>query len=98
MKSRWAIAVIAVLCLLAADPALARAKHKVRAACASQPAPSVMTGLARYLLLPTDQAPQPNGCAPPVYAYGEYVGQDPDPNIRFQLRRDPATGYSANQN
>ena len=39
-------------------------------------------------------APQPNGCAPPVYAYGRYIGQDPDPFIRLQLKRDPATGYS----
>ncbi len=29
-------------------------------------------------------APQPNGCTPPVYEYGKYVGQDPDPNIRAQ--------------
>jgi len=40
-------------------------------------------------------APRPNGCAPPAYAYGRYVGQDPDPFIRQQLRRDPATGYAS---
>jgi hypothetical protein len=34
----------------------------------------------------------PNGCAPPVYQYGRYVGQDPDPFIRLQLLRDPRTG------
>ncbi|HEY6023678.1 MAG TPA: hypothetical protein VIV34_05805 [Pseudolabrys sp.] len=98
MKYRWMIPAIAVLGLIASDPALARAKHKISAACADQPAPSVVHGLARYLFLPTDRAPQPNGCAPPVYAYGKYVGQDPDPNIQFQLLRDPATGYSAHQN
>ena len=98
MKYRCSVAAIAVLGLLAADPALARAKHMGKAACADQPVPSVTNGLARYLLVPADQAPQPNGCAPPVYAYGKYVGQDPDPNIRFQLLRDPATGYSAHQN
>jgi hypothetical protein len=32
-------------------------------------------------------------CAPPVYQYGRYIGQDPDPFIRFQLNRDPGTGY-----
>lgn|GEM_PF-829924 len=36
--------------------------------------------------------PGPNGCAPPVYQYGRYVGQDPDPFIRLQLMRDPKTG------
>ena len=41
-------------------------------------------------------APQPNGCAPPVYSGGQYVGQDPDPYIRSQLLRDPATGYTNN--
>jgi hypothetical protein len=49
-------------------------------------------------IAPGNTGPQPNGCAPPVYAYGKYVGQDPDPNIRLQLLRDPATGYSAHQN
>jgi hypothetical protein len=45
----------------------------------------------------TNPPPGPNGCAPAVYQHGRYVGQDPDPNIRFQLRRDPATGYGAGQ-
>ena len=97
MTYKRSIAAIAVLGLLAADPALARS-GKAKRACADQPVPSAMDGLAHYLLVPTNRAPQPNGCAPPVYAYGKYVGQDPDPNIRFQLMRDPATGYSAHQN
>jgi hypothetical protein len=33
--------------------------------------------------------PQANGCAPAVYLGGQFIGQDPDPNIRLQLRRDP---------
>ncbi len=45
-------------------------------------------------LLPGSPTPQPNGCAPPVYHYGEFIGQDPDRNIRLQLKRDPATGYA----
>ena len=36
-------------------------------------------------LLPGHPAPEPNGCAPPVYSYGKYIGQDPDLNIRFQM-------------
>jgi hypothetical protein len=31
----------------------------------------------------------PSASADPVYAYGHYVGTDPDANIRLQLRRDP---------
>ena len=75
MNYRWLAAAFAVLSVVAADPALARAKHKAKAACTDQPVPSVMDGLGRYLLIPTDRAPKPNGCAPPVYAYDKYVGQ-----------------------
>ena len=38
--------------------------------------------------------PQPNGCAPPVHDAGRYLGQDLDPNIRHQLRRDPEEYYT----
>jgi hypothetical protein len=86
-------AVAAVLGVMATDPAAARAKHarhhKVVHRCASQPQHEVT--LFGIFFNP---APQPNGCAPPVYAYGRYVGQDPDPYIRLQLKRDPITGYS----
>ena len=38
-----------------------------------------------------------NGCAPPVYEGGRFIGQDPDPNIRLQLRRDWVNeGYELN--
>lgn len=75
--------------VLAADPALARTKHKAPVHCIERPQTFSWSGI---LLNPR---PQPNGCAPPVYAPGNnYVGQDPDPNIRFQLLRDPQTGYS----
>jgi hypothetical protein len=36
--------------------------------------------------------PEWNGCSPPVYEYGYFIGQDPDPFIRQQLRRDPSSG------
>jgi hypothetical protein len=93
MKFKWivvaAAALIAALGVIAADPALARVKHKAYRHCAPQPREYSWGG---ELFNP---APQPNGCAPPVYAYGRYVGQDPDPFIRQQLLRDPATGYSS---
>lgn len=94
MKFSWLVFAVAVLAVAAADPALARAKHQRhhqsdRANCRDQP-----YRFSWGFLLPGAPVPEPNGCAPPVYAYGRYIGQDPDPNIRFQLRRDPATGYS----
>jgi len=93
MKFDWLVIAVAALAVAAADPALARAKHprqqqSYRAHCVDRPVQFSWLGLL------TNTKPQPNGCAPPVYAYGQYIGQDPDPNIRFQLRRDPATGYS----
>jgi hypothetical protein len=94
MKVRWLVLAIVAVGVIAAEPALARAKHRAKARCADQQVPFSWDGLGRYLLLPTDRAPKPNFCSPPVYNYGKFVGQDPDPNIRFQLNRDPATGYS----
>jgi hypothetical protein len=93
MKFSLALIPILVLGVITADPALARVKAKARAHCADPP-----YSFSWSFLLPGHPGPQPNGCAPPVYAYGKYIGQDPDPNIRFQLLRDPATGYSAHQN
>jgi hypothetical protein len=95
MTFKWiAIAAIGLVAgLIAADPASARAKHpkqlkhKVARACVEQPQVFTFGGIF------SNRAPQPNGCAPAVYARGRYVGQDPDPFIRSQLLRDPDTGY-----
>jgi hypothetical protein len=94
MTFKWiataAVGLTAGLALVASDPALARAKHsrhKVARACVEQP--QTFTFGALFF----NRAPQPNGCAPAVYARGRYVGQDPDPFIRSQLLRDPDTGY-----
>jgi hypothetical protein len=49
------------------------------------------------MLFSTGPEPQANGCAPPVYSGGRFIGQDPDPNVRLQLRRDPDNeGYHLN--
>jgi hypothetical protein len=78
--------------VLTQDAGLARTRHKVYQAhplpsrCIDRPAPFSWGNL----LFGNPQGP--NGCAPPVYQYGRYVGQDPDPFIRQQLMRDPATG------
>jgi hypothetical protein len=97
MQFRWSVVAVAVLCVpvlgvVAADPAFARVKQKPASRCVDRPANFSWSFFAIH------PEPQPNGCAPPVYAYGKYIGQDPDRNIRFQLLRDPATGYSAHNN
>ena len=86
-KPRLVVASIVVL-TIAAFPALAQAK-KARAQCVDRP-----QQFSWSFILPGQPAPRPNGCSPPVYNYGKFIGQDPDPNIRLQLMRDPATGYS----
>ena len=87
MKFGWIVITLAGFAFIAADPALARAKHKV-VRCDDRPQPFTWGGIV------TNPAPRPNGCSPAVYNYGRYVGQDPDPFIRQQLMRDPQTGYT----
>ena len=91
MKIGWLVLASAAVALVASNPALARKRHRVAVPrqCVDRPYAFSWGGLL------TNGAPQPNGCAPAVYQYGYYVGQDPDPNIRMQLLRDPATGYPA---
>ncbi|MBX6328288.1 MAG: hypothetical protein IRY89_06900 [Pseudolabrys sp.] len=89
MKQRWlAVACAGLVLLAASDPVSAKLRHKGGPRCVDRPAEFSLSGIF------TNPAPRPNGCAPPVYEYGRYVGQDPDPYIRLQLRRDPATGYA----
>ena len=91
MKPTFLVLMATAVAIAIAGPALARSKHPKHAAhCVDRP-----YEFSWGFLLPGQPAPQPNGCAPPVYQHGGYVGQDPDPNIRFQLMRDPATGYGA---
>ena len=93
MRPALFVIALAALAVAAPGPAAARSKHPPqRNACADRPYQFSWLGFL------TNPAPAPNGCAPPVYAFGKYIGQDPDPNIRHQLRRDPATGYGALSN
>jgi hypothetical protein len=73
-------------------PAAAAAKHHgkrqgARTVCVDRP-----TQFSWDFLWSTGNPPRPNGCAPAVYQYGRFIGQDPDPNVRFQLLRDPGEG------
>ncbi|MDI1342739.1 MAG: hypothetical protein PSV22_01380 [Pseudolabrys sp.] len=79
---------IAGLGLIAADPASARPRHKTKPVCVDQPTQFSWNKLF------FGGPPQPNGCAPAVYDGGQYIGQDPDINIRSQLLRVPDTGYT----
>jgi hypothetical protein len=88
MRVSWTVLMIALLGLVAADPAYARHAHRTSRHCVGQTADGPT--LQGFFFNP---APRANGCAPAVYAYGRYVGQDPDPFIRQQLNRDPQTGY-----
>lgn len=92
MKYVWLV-IAAVFLAVAADPALAAKKKKAPPRCVDRP----YTFNLGNFIWPGNPEPRGNGCAPAVYSGGRYVGQDPDPNIRFQLNRDPASGYTAGQ-
>ena len=80
------LALLPVLVLsLAAVPAAAqKTRQGVTPACVNNyPQRSVLD-----MIFSTGPTPQANGCAPPVYSGGRFIGQDPDPNIRLQMLRD----------
>jgi hypothetical protein len=82
MKAIIAAAVLALI----ATPALAqKSRHRAPVACKDTRAHFSLL----ETIFSTGPAPQPNGCAPAVYEGGRFVGQDPDPNVRSELRRNP---------
>ena len=90
MKTGWLAVAFAAAALVAAGPALARPrKAPPRPQCVDRPVEFSWLGIL------TNEKPTANGCAPAVNEYGYYIGQDPDPNIRFQLQRQPQTGYES---
>jgi hypothetical protein len=93
MKLRWlalGFSALAVAAFVATPAEAARKKsHKAqRIVCADSPVPFSWRGVW------FNGKPRPNGCAPAVIERGEYIGQDPDPNVRAALRRAPNTGYT----
>ena len=88
-----AVVLTAGLALAAADPALAKAKHHAKAHPAKTQCDNRYATFSWDFIWTLRPDPQPNGCAPPVYDAGRYLGQDPDPHIRYQLRRDPEEYY-----
>jgi len=75
--------VTAALVLACAGVVEADAKIVKPPGCVDRPAEFSFYGLL------FNPPPQANGCAPAVYLGKQFIGQDPDPNIRLQLRRDP---------
>jgi len=75
-------AVGAVLVVTAASPADAARKHKKRVVAQA----AVDSKYRGTNLFP----------AGPVYNGPDYLGDDPDPNIRFQIKRDLGAHYGGN--
>ena len=71
----------AALTMLAASPAFAKTHHS------GVPADPEANGYGASAAAGPASGVTVSG--PAIYTYGEYGGWDPDPNIRFQLLRDP---------
>jgi hypothetical protein len=97
MTFKTLIAALAIA--LVASPAPAKkprhhAGNQAQAACVDRGVP---IRSIPNILFGFDPEPQANGCAPPVYDGGRFVGQDPDPNVRLELRRNADNeGYHMN--
>lgn len=94
MRMRWLAMTCAALAgagIVASGPAVARTKYRVPLQCVERP-----QELSLFSIW-FNTRPLPNGCAPPVFFNGQYVGQDPDPRIRQYLRHDPQSGYDGPQ-
>lgn len=76
------IATALLIAVAVSAAATAKPRKHVAPACVDTPA---VFSWHKFFFGP---APEANGCAPAVYEGGRYVGQDPDPNVRLQLRRD----------
>ncbi len=87
MKLKWILMAIVAVALVDSSPAFAR-KHRAPAA---SPCSGTLSDIFRLRCPPQ---PRWNGRSPPVYVNGRYVGQDPDPNIRFQLMRQYQMGWN----
>ncbi len=97
MKFRWmAVALAGTLLVGASASEATSAKHKkhwkyyTREYCRE---PAVTPSIVDWLF-GVRPKPEWNGCSPPVYSSGDYVGEDPDRHVRATLTRDPSQGYT----
>ncbi|HEX5509500.1 MAG TPA: hypothetical protein VFX37_13445 [Pseudolabrys sp.] len=97
MKFRWIAAGVAGALLIGAGASdAASPKHKkpwkyyTREYCRDA---AIQPSIAAWLFGARPK-PEWNGCSPPVYSGGDYVGEDPDQHVRATLTRDPSQGYT----
>lgn len=94
MRFRTLLAFAALGLALGATPAFAQ---KPRQSATPTCTPNYPQRSVLDVIFSTGPTPQANGCAPPVYSGGRFIGQDPDPNIRLQMLRDADNeGYHLN--
>jgi hypothetical protein len=92
MNIRLIVIALAAAAVVVTGPATAASRHHGKrhvaaAACDDRP--------SRFdwdFLWSEGNVPRANGCAPAVYQNGKFIGQDPDPNVRLELSRNPAEG------
>ena len=83
------LAIALAITTLAITPAFAKSKHSQKSTTQTTGDPS---GSDAYAYAPADQSQmRGHDVSQTVYAFGQYQGADPDPNIRLQLLRDPPT-------
>ena len=95
MKPAFVALALAAAALAIAPPAQARSKHHHKrhvTHVASVQCRDTHRHFSWDFLWDLNNGPQWNGCSPPVYVNGKFIGQDPDPRIRHELLRDPTQG------
>jgi len=80
------VSTIGLAFVLAAAPADAAKARKHKKLASAHAAVRVQTGYWGTNLFP----------AGPIYNGNDYLGDDPDPNIRFQIKRDLGAHYGGN--
>ena len=96
-QNKWIFAAVVplALCLAAPAEAATKSKHKkkpVAGTTTTQPATSRRTATAQPGFRMQGGVP-----AGPLYNGRDYLGDDPDPNIRSQILRDMGGRYGGNE-
>jgi hypothetical protein len=92
MKSGLVAIALAATLVALTGPAEAAKKHHGKRAAAALACDERPTRFDWDFIWSEGNVPRANGCAPAVYQNGKFIGQDPDPNVRLELSRNPAEG------